>query len=167
MGRVNSEDSCIMNLTKAVYLQNNPRVCQMQEARSNTINHRSEQRHSSIDALGETFWSYDATSILAKLLIKNHPTIVTDISEHGACLATAVKPAKGKHVNVRLHFKDFSPITVRGRVRYINEVIVSEKTRQETIGNTKVQLFKVGLHLEGNDNRVHEQLGLLVTNIEQ
>ncbi len=66
-----------------------------------------------------------------------------------------------------IYFKDFSPITVRGRVRYINEVIVSDKTRQETIGNTKVQLFKVGLHLEGNDNRVHEQLGLLVTNIEQ
>jgi len=156
-----------MESTKPVYLKNNPRIFQMQEAGSIAINHRSEPRHSSIDTLGKTFWAYDANSILAKLLIKNHPAIVTDISEHGACLATSVKPSKGKHLSVRLHFKDFSPITVRGRVRYIEEVIVSEKTRQDTIGTSSAQLFRVGLHLEGNDNRIHEQLGLLVTNIEQ
>ncbi len=138
----------------------------MQDVVHRNRSNRSDVRINTLDSLGESIWSFDSIGLWQQITKNNHACIVIDLNKTGLSISSTESILIGQHITVQLLYKQFSPISVRGRIRYCHELPVSDDLKFNTVGDESIKLFQIGMYFEGNKSKVHDQLNLLVANID-
>lgn len=133
----------------------------MQASTTINIENRSHTRSTNVNDLEPTVWKLEADNVLKELLVRNNPSVVTDISPSGVLITTSVAPDVGGHILIPLVYKHYQTIVPRCRVRHVSKFTPS------TIidGESSPELYMVGVFFEGNKNKIHNQLKILCENL--